>query len=560
LVKNEESDKEELFARAAAQVNRVALHFRGTAALWWQNLRNKPVTWKDLPDIRGQRSTEDKPRWYDIDREPGLKTLLLKRFQSQTHIGDERRRLAAMTFDPKGKEDIETFAAKMDANLNIIGMPYDDDNDIVNGNRAEQLFRALPAWLEQKIREQGNHYRCPHEQWCFGRVLEKAKTILSARREDAFPKKDKEHKKEYKSDNKPVYREKRTENKNYQRKPFDGPKFKKLTEMSEEEREKMKKDNICFFCREKGHSIADCKKKTTQKISSITEEGEDGHLSVVLEEITDDNHPIYKKLHPEATIPTKGTNDSAGYDLYNIGEIYLEPGDQQRVPIGLALRGPRDTYGQIMSRSNLAAKGLVVEAGTIDRDYTGEISVLLHNQGKEIWYIPSKRKIAQILFLVVKNIEECKEVEELPQTNRGDKGFGSTDKVEQKLEPKKSKEEKWYKNLEEGYAPHGRCPHGVGMYSSSMVDECWACRVELQKRKVKKDPPIEEKQEEPPRIEEVHEIIEDTENPQEQHQEVNSASNCKKSFIFEGDIDGESVKVLIDSGSTGNFLDKKMTQ
>src|SRR4051812_30373677 len=334
-----------------------------------------------------------------------------------------------MSFDLKGKEDIETFVAKMDASLNIIGMPYDEDDEIVNGNRAEQLFRALPGWLKQKIREQGNHYRCPHEQWYFGRVLEKAKTILSARREDTFQKKEKEHKKEYKSDHRPAYKERKTEGKSFQKKTFDRPKFKKLTEMSNEEKEKMKQDNICFFCREKGHSIADCKKKTNQKISSITEEGEDGHLSVVLEEI-EDNHPIYKRLHPDITIPTKGTQGSAGYDLYNIEEIYLEPGDQQKVPIGLALRGPRDTYGQVMSRSNLAAKGLVVEAGTIDRDYTGEIMVLLHNQGQETWYIPSKRKIAQILFLIVKNIEEFKEVEELPQINRGNKGFRSTDKEE----------------------------------------------------------------------------------------------------------------------------------
>src|SRR3954470_22470633 len=145
-----------------------------------------------------------------------------------------------------------------------------------------------------------------------------------------------------------------------------------------------------------------------------------------------------------------------------------------------------------MSRSNLAAKGLVVEAGTIDRDYTGEIVVLLWNQSQEPWYIPSKRKIAQILFLVVKNIEEFKEVEELPQTNRGDKGFGSTDKEEEKPDPKKAKKERWYKKIEEGYTPHRRCPHGIGMYSSSMIDECWLCRAELQKRKNKKNPSIEE--------------------------------------------------------------------
>src|SRR3954452_24349168 len=85
-----------------------------------------------------------------------------------------------MSFDTRGKEDIEAFAAKMDAQLNIVGILYDEDNQVTNGIRAEHLLKALLPWLEQKIREQGQLYECDHEQWCLGRVLEKAHLIVSA--------------------------------------------------------------------------------------------------------------------------------------------------------------------------------------------------------------------------------------------------------------------------------------------------------------------------------------------------------------------------------------------
>ena len=58
----------------------------------------------------------------------GLKTLLLKRFQSQTHIANAHKTLNEMSFDARDKEDIEAFAAKIDAQLNIVGILYDEDN------------------------------------------------------------------------------------------------------------------------------------------------------------------------------------------------------------------------------------------------------------------------------------------------------------------------------------------------------------------------------------------------------------------------------------------------
>ena len=88
--------------------------------------------------------------------------------------------LNEISFDTRGKEDIEAFTTKIDAQLNIVDILYDKDNQVTNGIRVEHLLKALLPWLEQKIREQGRPYRCDHEQWCLGRVLEKARLILSA--------------------------------------------------------------------------------------------------------------------------------------------------------------------------------------------------------------------------------------------------------------------------------------------------------------------------------------------------------------------------------------------
>ena len=157
-----------------------------------------------------------------------------------------------MSFDNKGKEDIEAFAAKMDAQLNIVGIPYDEDNQVTNGIRAEHLLKALPPWLEQKIREQGRPYGCDHEQWCLGRVLEKARLILSAqvvRPREEYKGKKREEKKPFREERKPFgnYRKDKEPYRKEEQSKFR-PKFKKLMEMTTEEKDKMRADNICFFC------------------------------------------------------------------------------------------------------------------------------------------------------------------------------------------------------------------------------------------------------------------------------------------------------------------------
>src|SRR5690606_22462953 len=86
-----------------------------------------------------------------------------------------------------------------------------------------------------------------------------------------------------------------------------------------------------------------------------------------------------KPLTPTAIIPTRSTQNSAGYDLYSDETIILQPNQTQAIKTGIACQFPKGTYGDIKSRSSYALKGLEITTGTIDEDYTGEIKVVMKN-------------------------------------------------------------------------------------------------------------------------------------------------------------------------------------
>src|SRR5207249_10300649 len=128
----------------------------------------------------------------------------------------------------------------------------------------------------------------------------------------------------------------------------------------------------------------------------------------------------------------------------------------------------------------------------------GEIRVIHRNHSPKTFCVKPDDKIAQIIFESIKNEEPMQEVQELPRTQRGEQGFGSTDKPQKEVAapptkeesveeikkeepPKLSKEERFYKRILDGFAPSGRCPHGVGMYCSEMLNDGWSCRAEIQK-------------------------------------------------------------------------------
>jgi len=129
-------------------------------------------------------------------------------------------------------------------------------------------------------------------------------------------------------------------------------------------------------------------------------------------------------------LPRYMTPDAAGMDLLADleTETVLAPGERRLVPTGLALAIPPGFEGQVRARSGLAARdGLTVlnAPGTIDADYRGEVRVLLVNLGREPVSVRRGDRIAQLVVGPVARVT-WREVQQLPESERGDGGFGST--------------------------------------------------------------------------------------------------------------------------------------
>lgn len=139
-----------------------------------------------------------------------------------------------------------------------------------------------------------------------------------------------------------------------------------------------------------------------------------------------------KKLREGAILPTFGSAQAAGADLYACLErdMTIAPGETAFIPTGLAMELPRGYAGLIYARSGLACKRGLAPAnkvGVVDSDYRGEFIVALHNHGAQTQTIAHGERIAQLVITPVL-IPEYVEVERLSETDRGAGGFGSTGK------------------------------------------------------------------------------------------------------------------------------------
>ena len=139
-----------------------------------------------------------------------------------------------------------------------------------------------------------------------------------------------------------------------------------------------------------------------------------------------------KKLKPDAVLPTYGSAEAAGADLYACLEADLEiaPGQTAWIPTGLAMELPVGYAGLVYARSGLAAKRGLAPAnkvGVIDSDYRGEVTVVLYNHSSEVQRVCSGERIAQLVIAPVFT-PGFEEVEDLTDTDRGSGGFGSTGK------------------------------------------------------------------------------------------------------------------------------------
>ena len=141
---------------------------------------------------------------------------------------------------------------------------------------------------------------------------------------------------------------------------------------------------------------------------------------------------LIKKLSSDVVLPDYKTNGASGMDLmaFIVKPIKIAPHSSYLVPTGLSIAFSEDYEVQIRPRSGLAAKNNITvlnTPGTIDSDYRGEIKIILFNHGKEDFLINNKDRVAQMVLTPVVKME-LKETDNLPDTLRGEGGFGSTGK------------------------------------------------------------------------------------------------------------------------------------
>ena len=144
-------------------------------------------------------------------------------------------------------------------------------------------------------------------------------------------------------------------------------------------------------------------------------------------------NPVHvKKLQEKAILPTYGSAEAAGADLYACvdEDVIIAAGQTVMIPTGLAMEIPVGCAGLVFARSSLGTKRGLAPAnkvGVIDSDYRGQIFVALHNHGTHSQTICYGERIAQLLIVPVFT-PGFEEVQALQDTQRGQGGFGSTGK------------------------------------------------------------------------------------------------------------------------------------
>jgi len=141
---------------------------------------------------------------------------------------------------------------------------------------------------------------------------------------------------------------------------------------------------------------------------------------------------LIKKLDPAVKLPAYKTNGASGMDLMAFIKepVSVKPKTSNLIPTGLSMAFSEDYEIQIRPRSGLAAKNnisVLNTPGTVDSDYRGEIKVIIYNHGSENFVINNGDRIAQMILTPVIKME-LEETNNLPETIRGEGGFGSTGK------------------------------------------------------------------------------------------------------------------------------------
>lgn len=138
-----------------------------------------------------------------------------------------------------------------------------------------------------------------------------------------------------------------------------------------------------------------------------------------------------KKLHPNAKLPTSVYAEDVGYDVYALENVRIPYGATREIETGIAIEPPTGYYFTVETRSSYGKAGKVAHRGIVDPNYRGDITVHMRNVStnqdtKETMLIKKGDKIAQIVFHKTTYIAAFVEVAKLSETERGDKGHGSS--------------------------------------------------------------------------------------------------------------------------------------
>ena len=141
---------------------------------------------------------------------------------------------------------------------------------------------------------------------------------------------------------------------------------------------------------------------------------------------------LVKKLDPNVQLPSYKTDGSSGMDLFAFikNPVKIKPGTSELIPTGISVAIPINFEIQIRPRSGLAAKSnisVLNTPGTVDSDYRGEVKIILFNHGKKEFIVNNNDRVAQMVLTPIAKVD-FDEVEKLPNSLRGEGGFGSTGK------------------------------------------------------------------------------------------------------------------------------------
>jgi len=141
------------------------------------------------------------------------------------------------------------------------------------------------------------------------------------------------------------------------------------------------------------------------------------------------NNPelLVKRLSSNATLPTRGSEEAAGYDLYSAEDFVMSPRSKALINTDLQIAVPYGCYGRIAPRSGFAWKQHTdIGAGVIDSDYRGNVRILVFNLSENNVTITQGDRIAQLVLEKICFADVVEVEDNIGETKRGDSGFGST--------------------------------------------------------------------------------------------------------------------------------------